>query len=123
MEDTLKKMLESIEAHLGEKIRERRLYLKLKQIDIARRVGLSTQQIDNCEKGLYRIPASRLYRLSKILHVPIGFFYDGLEKECSPSKAQGLVVTCANLKGKKVKIEFLNLNVILTDDEILNEEF
>ncbi|WP_052045800.1 helix-turn-helix domain-containing protein [Candidatus Paracaedibacter symbiosus] len=115
----LKKLSASIETHVGNKIRERRICLKLKQSDIAGKMGITGQQIHKYEKGVDRIPASRLYELSKILFVSLDFFYEGLEGEASLSKGQELVVTCANMKGKKVKIEFLNLEVILCDLENL----
>ncbi|WP_052046141.1 helix-turn-helix domain-containing protein [Candidatus Paracaedibacter symbiosus] len=115
----LKKRLFRIEKHIGTKLRERRLQLHLSQHGVAHQLSVSGQQIHKYEKGIDRIPASRLYELSKILGVPLGYFYDGLEGDGSSSQGQELVVTCANLKDKKVRIEFLNLDVILSDAEIL----
>jgi transcriptional regulator with XRE-family HTH domain len=40
-------------------------------------LGLSFQQLQKYEKGMNRISASRLQHLSKILQVPVPFFFEG----------------------------------------------
>ncbi len=39
-------------------------------------MGLTFQQVQKYEKGANRIGASRLYHISKILDVPVGFFFE-----------------------------------------------
>ncbi|HDL16839.1 MAG TPA: XRE family transcriptional regulator [Rhizobiales bacterium] len=63
----------------------------LSQEKLGRSMGLTFQQIQKYEKGLNRIGASRLYKLSQILNVPVGFFYEGMnqvEGSASPGMAE-----------------------------------
>ncbi len=44
-------------------------------------VGLTFQQIQKYERGANRIGASRIYELSRILDVPVSFFFDDMPDE------------------------------------------
>ena len=44
-------------------------------------LGLTFQQIQKYERGANRIGSSRLYRLSKILDVPVAYFFDEMSSE------------------------------------------
>ena len=44
-------------------------------------LGISFQQLQKCEKGANRIGASRLFELSKVLDVPISFFFDDMPEK------------------------------------------
>ena len=39
-------------------------------------LGLTFQQVQKYESGVNRVSASRLFDLSRVLEVPIGFFFD-----------------------------------------------
>jgi transcriptional regulator with XRE-family HTH domain len=39
-------------------------------------LGLTFQQVQKYESGVNRVSASRLFDLSRVLDVPIGFFFD-----------------------------------------------
>jgi transcriptional regulator with XRE-family HTH domain len=41
-------------------------------------LGLTFQQVQKYEKGVNRIGAGRLFEVSRILNVPVDFFYEGL---------------------------------------------
>ena len=41
-------------------------------------MGLTFQQIQKYEKGVNRIGASRLFKLSQVLDVPVQFFFEGM---------------------------------------------
>ena len=69
-----------IDKHVGNRIRLRRLDIGCSQTKLAKAVGVTFQQVQKYEKGTNRIAASRLYKLAKILGVPITFFFDGLER-------------------------------------------
>lgn len=103
------------DAYISKKLRERRLYLKLKQRELGDKIGVSTQQIHKYEKGVDRITAGRLYEIAKILSVPLDFFYQDLNNPASLASPQKLVVTCKDQMGKKIKIELLNLDIILSE--------
>lgn len=65
-----------IDEHVGKKLRQKRDLLGLSQERLAEHVGVTFQQIQKYENGQNRISASRLYEFSKILKVPISFFFD-----------------------------------------------
>ena len=60
---------------IGKRLRERRILLAVTQEDLARRIGLSFQQLQKYEVGENRISAARLFKLSEILEVPITWFF------------------------------------------------
>ena len=70
-----------VDVHVGERLRQRRTLLGLSQGEIGARLGLSFQQIQKYERGTNRIGASRLYRLSKVLGVPITYFFEDMPME------------------------------------------
>jgi len=67
-----------IDLHIAQKLKSRRVKLRVTRKAIADLLGISYQQIHKYEAGKNRIPASRLYQLSQILYVPIGYFFEGL---------------------------------------------
>jgi len=62
-------------------MRLRRTLLGYSQDKLGKAVGLTFQQIQKYERGANRIGASRLYQFSKILDVPVAFFYDDMPAE------------------------------------------
>jgi transcriptional regulator with XRE-family HTH domain len=67
-----------IDKHVGNRVRMRRMMLNMSQSDIGGALGISFQQIQKYEKGTNRISASRLQQISKVLQVPVPFFFEGL---------------------------------------------
>lgn len=65
--------------HVGARIRERRIMLGLSQQQMADLIGVTYQQAHKYERGINRISAGRLFEISQVLGVPVGFFYEGLE--------------------------------------------
>ena len=65
-----------VDVHVGSRVRLRRMLLGLSQEKLGERLGLTFQQVQKYEKGVNRIGASRLFELSKVLGVSVGFFYD-----------------------------------------------
>ena len=74
------------DTYVGARVRMRRLMLDMSQTDLARAVGLTFQQVQKYEKGTNRVSASRLQQFSKILEVPISFFFEGLPTPKNASK-------------------------------------
>ena len=66
--------------HVGSRVRLRRTLLGMSQERLGETVNLTFQQIQKYERGANRIGASRLYQLAQVLDVPVGFFYDGIER-------------------------------------------
>lgn len=65
-----------IDAHVGSRVRLRRMLLGMSQERLGDSMGLTFQQVQKYEKGANRIGASRLFHISKILGVPVGFFFE-----------------------------------------------
>ncbi|MCB2101168.1 MAG: helix-turn-helix transcriptional regulator [Rhodobacterales bacterium] len=64
---------------MGTRIRERRVMLGLSQQQMADMIGVTYQQTHKYERGINRISAGRLYQISQVLQVPIGYFFEGLD--------------------------------------------
>jgi transcriptional regulator with XRE-family HTH domain len=58
----------------------RRTLLGLSQEKLGEAVGLTFQQIQKYERGANRIGASRLFEFSRILDVPVSFFFDDMSE-------------------------------------------
>ena len=71
---------------VGVRIRERRIMLGLSQQQMAELIGVTYQQAHKYERGINRISAGRLYQIAKVLKVPVGFFYEGLENTTDSSE-------------------------------------
>ena len=70
---------DSIDAHVGQRLRIRRSLLGMSQEKLAEAIGLTFQQVQKYERGTNRISSSRLYQFSKILGVPVDYFYEQYE--------------------------------------------
>ena len=70
-------VLNPIDKHVGSRVRMGRSKLNMSQSDLGNALGLTFQQAQKYEKGSNRVSASRLQQLSKILQVPIPFFFEG----------------------------------------------
>lgn len=68
---------DSRDAEVGRRVRSRRLECRLSQTELADRIGVTFQQVQKYEKGVNRIGAGRLQRISEALEVPISFFFSG----------------------------------------------
>ena len=64
-----------VDVHVGARIRLRRTLLGMSQERLGDALGLTFQQVQKYERGVNRVGASRLFDLSRILDVPISFFY------------------------------------------------
>ena len=68
----------AIDAHVGARIRERRMMLGLTQRQFTEMIGITCQQAHKYERCINRVSASRLYDIACVLNVPIAYFYEGL---------------------------------------------
>lgn len=74
-----KKTPHPVDVHVGGRVRLRRMLLGMSQDKLGEALGLTFQQIQKYEKGVNRIGASRVFEISRILDVPIQFFYDDFD--------------------------------------------
>ncbi len=73
-----KKCPHPVDIHVGKRVRLCRIRMGLSQEKLGDSVGSSYQQIQKYEKGVNRISASCLFKLSQLLDVPVQFFFEGL---------------------------------------------
>lgn len=76
-----------VDVHVGSRVRYRRMIIGMSQEKLGEKMNLTFQQIQKYEKGTNRIGASRLFQLSKILEVPVGYFFEDAFASSAPSNA------------------------------------
>jgi transcriptional regulator with XRE-family HTH domain len=69
--------------------------LRLSQEKLGAALGLTFQQVQKYERGTNRAGASRLHELSKILDVPISFFFDEQDPVRAPAIPTGFAENVA----------------------------
>ena len=55
---------------------------------LGKAVGLTFQQIQKYERGINRVGASRLFTLSKVLNVPVSFFFEEMPRVLATAGAK-----------------------------------
>ena len=79
-----------VDVHVGARLRVRRTLLGMSQTMLGEAIGLTFQQVQKYESGANRISASRLFDLSRLLDVPIQYFFDDMPTAVAASSpAQG----------------------------------
>lgn len=71
----------AIDSYIGNKLRMRRMMCGMSQEIIGDALGVSIQQVQKYEKGMNRISATNLYRLTKFFKIPFSYFFEGIENE------------------------------------------
>ena len=82
-----------VDVHVGSRVRLRRTLLGLSQEKLGEAIGLTFQQVQKYERGANRIGASRLFDLSRVLDVPVGYFFEDMSDAVasrSPRQIKGL---------------------------------
>src|SRR5947208_17057977 len=67
-----------IDVHVGQRVRQRRTLLGMRQEKLAEAIGLTFQQVQKYERGANRVGTSRLFDLARVLDVPIAYFSDDM---------------------------------------------
>ncbi|MBE2191653.1 MAG: helix-turn-helix transcriptional regulator [Alphaproteobacteria bacterium] len=66
-----------VDVFVGQKLRSRRNLIGITQENLAEAAGITFQQVQKYEKGRNRLSASRLFQFSRVLDVPVAYFFDG----------------------------------------------
>jgi transcriptional regulator with XRE-family HTH domain len=131
-----KKQANPIDAQVGNRVRLRRMLIGMSQERLGELLGLTFQQVQKYEKGVNRIGAGRLFEVSRILGVPIDYFYEGVNGQHAPgahghptnqttppimefvSSGEGLQLSLAfmRIKDPKVRRRMLDLVKSLADE-------
>jgi transcriptional regulator with XRE-family HTH domain len=70
-----------VDAHVGARMRLRRTLLGMSQEMLGEAIGLTFQQVQKYERGANRIGCSRLFDLSRVLDVPVSYFFDDMSED------------------------------------------
>ena len=84
-----------IDVQVGSRVRLRRNMLGLSQEKLGDAIGLTFQQVQKYERGANRIGASRLHELSRVLDVPVSFFFDDTDPVRAPAIPGGFAEPAA----------------------------
>lgn len=132
-----KKQANPIDAQVGNRVRLRRMLIGMSQERLGDLLGLTFQQVQKYEKGVNRIGAGRLFEVSRILGVPIDYFYEGAmvqgagfaENDASSppvmefvSSGEGLQLSLAFMKIKDPKLRKRVLDLVKQMAEDSGEE-
>ena len=74
----------AVDTHVGQRIRDKRNERGMSQTEVANALGVTFQQVQKYERGTNRVSASRLFDLSRILSVPVQYFFEGLNNQTTP---------------------------------------
>jgi transcriptional regulator with XRE-family HTH domain len=96
----------STDVQVGESIRAHRLIAGMSQSDLAKRLGVSFQQVQKYEKGANRIGAGRLPQIASIFNIPIGALFEA-NADASPGKGTKRNIAPVNLISDKSALRLL----------------
>ncbi len=111
-------MAHPMDIHVGQRIRQRRWLVGMTQQALASKVGIKFQQIQKYETGANRVSASRIWEISKVLDVPVTYFFDDFS-EGSDEKNDDHGLPSDALKSKEV-VHLLRAYLNLPDNKRRN---
>jgi len=76
----------SFDSHVGKKLRNKRVQLKLTQTDVAKSTNKTFQQVQKYEKGVNGMSSFVLGEVARYLKVPVTYFYEGYDYETFTSQ-------------------------------------
>ena len=74
-------MKQKIDFYIGKRLKIRRSLLGLSQKQLAVMVQFTLKELQNYEEGSVHLSASDIYKLSKVLEVPLMYFYTDFRRE------------------------------------------
>ena len=99
-----------LDLHIGQRLRLHRKMMGMSQADLARRVGITFQQIQKYENGKNSISARRLYEFALLLRVSPMYFYEAygdaaphITPDALSAKAIHLVQDYTSITSAKVR--------------------
>jgi transcriptional regulator with XRE-family HTH domain len=72
---------------IGQNIRKRRLQLEMTQVQLAKKLGVTFQQLQKYEKGFNRVGSGRLYQIAALLEAPVMSLFEGEKRTASTKVA------------------------------------
>jgi len=119
-----------VDIHVGARVRLRRTLLGMSQEKLGEAIGLTFQQVQKYERGANRIGSSRLYDLSRVLDVPVSFFFDDMPAgvaASSPAQRRGMAEEPASYErdpmAKRETLELVRAYYKITDPQLRKRLF
>ena len=119
-----------VDVHVGARVRVRRTLLGMSQEKLGDAIGLTFQQVQKYERGANRIGSSRLFDLSRVLDVPIGYFFEDMPSDVaanSPAQTRGMaeepVIYELDPMAKRETLELVRAYYKITDPHIRKRLF
>lgn len=78
--DKRKHVASPVDKHVGRRLKRRRTITGVAQATLAEKCNITFQQIQKYEQGLNRVSAGRLWEFSRLLDVPVTYFYEGIDR-------------------------------------------
>lgn len=110
----MKQDFHAIDVHVGARVRALRIQQHLTQSQLAKRLGISFQQMQKYETGANRISASKLYGIAKVLDCAPSYFFEGLELDAD-ERHIALDLEAARLAADIANIESPSARKMLRD--------
>ena len=114
-----------IDVHVGARLRRRRTLLGMTQTKLGDAIGVTFQQVQKYERGANRIGSSRLFDLSRVLDVPIEYFFDDMPTAVAASslargggKAKELPRYEVDPMAKQETLEFVRAYYKIRDPQV-----
>ncbi len=111
-----------IDVHVGSRVKQRRIVLGMSQDKLAKELGLTFQQVQKYERGTNRIGASRLHDMSRILTVPVAFFFDEMNTHSGLAE-QGQEGFAPNPLDKRETLELVRAYYRIVDPNVRKRIF
>jgi transcriptional regulator with XRE-family HTH domain len=94
LDRTRKRRADTRDTDIGKRVREQRLAKGMSQMQLAKYLGITFQQIQKYENGMNRIGSGRLQRIAEALDVPVAHFFksEGNSPAGTPSPAEDLAI-------------------------------
>ena len=114
-------LINEVDHHIAQRLLLRRVMLGMSQTDLARKCGVSFQQIQKYETAGNRIPAARLFDLSQAMETSVAFFFAGLPGNFPPETKATRSMRVSETKekdplGKNESLQLINLYWNLPSD-------
>jgi transcriptional regulator with XRE-family HTH domain len=114
-----------IDLEIGAKLRLFRCARNISQVQLAKQLGVTFQQVQKYERGANRIGSGRLYEAAQVLQVPVSAFFDDLPETADAGDSDiptlPVEVTRLALRLASVESEETRRAAIERCDKILND--
>ncbi len=107
------KAANSIDAHVAGRLRTYRRQLGLSQAEVAKKLGVTFQQIQKYEAGINRVCAGRLFQLAALYGMPVQEFFPrgpvAADAAKRTAKTEEIAVFAASADGYRLCEAFLKI--------------